>query len=270
MVHAQMRARGEKVVMKLIILAGGLGTRLAEETTVKPKPMVEIGGQPIILHIMNIYATYGYNEFIVALGYKGEIIKNYFLHYYHLRNSFTINLSNGRIDVHNKHQKDWVVHLIETGLHTETGGRIKRLAPWIGNETFMMTYGDGVANINIQKLVAFHRRHGRLATVTAVRPPSRFGGLSFKDDCVIKFVEKPQIGEGWINGGFFVLESGVLDYIEGDETIFEQKPLERLAEDGQLIAYHHDGFWQCMDTLRDVQLLSSLWESGNAPWKIWK
>ena len=255
--------------MKVVILCGGKGTRLQEETTLRPKPMVEIGGQPILWHIMKIYAAYGYNEFIVALGYKGEVIKDYFLNYYYLRNSFSIHLSDGQVDVHDVGREDWLVHLIDTGLHTQTGGRIKRLAEWIGGETFMMTYGDGVANIDINELVAFHRRHGKLATVTAVRPPARFGGLLFDGDLVAKFTEKPQIGEGWINGGFFVLEPEVLDYIEGDETIFEREPLERLAEDGQLVAYKHDGFWQCMDTLRDVRLLESLWQSGKPPWKVW-
>jgi len=256
--------------MKVVILCGGLGTRLQEETTVKPKPMVEIGGRPILWHIMNIYAAHDCKEFIVALGYKGEIIKNYFLNYYYLQNSFSIRLDNGRLDVHDAGREDWVVHLIDTGLRTETGGRIKRLAPWIGNEMFMMTYGDGVANINIQELLAFHRRHGRLATVTAVRPPGRFGGLSLSDDLVTRFKEKPQVGEGWINGGFFVLEREVLDYIAGDATAWELEPLERLTEEGQLVAYRHDGFWQCMDTLRDVHLLESLWAEGRAPWKVWE
>lgn len=256
--------------MKVIILAGGLGARLQEETAVKPKPMVEIGGCPILWHIMNIYATPGYKEFIVALGYKGEFIKSYFLNYYYLRNNFSIDLGTGQVNVHDGYREDWVVHLIDTGLETQTGGRLKRLSPWIGNETFMMTYGDGVADINIRELVAFHKQHGKLATITAVRPPARFGGLSFQGDLVAKFVEKPQVGEGWINGGFFVLERGVLDYIKGDDTYFERDPLERLAEDGQLVAYRHEGFWQCMDTLRDVRLLNSLWECGNAPWKVWK
>lgn len=256
--------------MKVIILAGGFGTRLQEETTVKPKPMVEIGGKPILWHIMNIYAAHSYKEFIIALGYKGEVIKNYFLNYYYLRNSLSIRLDNGRVDVHDIGREDWLVHLVNTGIRTETGGRIKRLAPWIGDDTFMMTYGDGVANININKLVAFHRRHGKLITVTAVRPPSRFGGLSFNGDLVAKFLEKPQIGEGWINGGFFVIEPDVLDYIEGDNIIFERKPLDRLAEEGQLVAYRHDDFWQCMDTLRDVRLLESLWQEGDAPWKVWE
>ena len=187
--------------MKVLILAGGFGTRLQEETAVKPKPMVEIGGRPILWHIMNIFAAYDYREFIVALGYKGEVIKNYFLNYYYLRNSFSIHLGNGCVEVCDGDQEDWIVHLVNTGIRTETGGRIKRLAPWIGDGTFMMTYGDGVANINIHELVAFHKRHGKLATVTAVRPPSRFGGISYDGDSVARFIEKPQIGEGWINGG---------------------------------------------------------------------
>ncbi len=256
--------------MKTIILAGGFGTRLAEETEVKPKPMVEIGGRPILWHIMRIYAAYKYNEFVIALGYKGEVIKSYFLNYYYLRNDLSIHLASGRIQMHDGDPEDWIVHLVDTGLRTETGGRVKRLGQWVGQDTFMMTYGDGVADIDIRELVAFHRRHGRLATVTAVRPPARFGGLSFEGDVVTRFVEKPRIGEGWINGGFFVLEPGVLDYIGGDESSFEHGTLERLAEDGQLVAYRHEGFWHCMDTLRDVRLLNSLWESGTAPWKIWK
>lgn len=256
--------------MRVLILAGGLGTRLQEETTIKPKPMVEIGGRPILWHIMNIYALYGYKEFVVALGYRGEVIKNYFLNYYYLRNSLSVNLGDARVDVHKTSREDWDVHLIDTGFHTQTGGRIKRLVSWIRNETFMMTYGDAVANININDLVRFHRKHGKLATVTAVRPPSRFGCISFDGSLVVHFEEKSQIGEGWINGGFFVLEPGVVDYIKGDETIFEREPLERLAEDRQLMAHHHHDFWQCMDTLRDVRLLESLWGSGQAPWKVWK
>ena len=257
--------------MKTVILAGGLGTRLQEETTFKPKPMVEIGGRPILWHIMNIYATYGYKQFNIALGYKGEVIKNYFLNYYYLRNSFSIGLKNGHVDVHDaSDREDWIVHLTDTGLETQTGGRIKRLGPWISNETFMLTYGDGVANIDIEDLVAFHRAHGKLATVTAVRPPARFGGLSLDGDWVTRFAEKPQIGEGWINGGFFVLEPEVLDYIEGDAIAWEREPLERLAEEGQLAAYRHDEFWQCMDTQRDVRLLEGLWAEGRAPWKVWE
>ncbi len=255
--------------MNVVILAGGLGSRLAEETELKPKPMVEIGERPILWHIMKIYAAYGYNEFIIALGYKGEVIKSYFLNYYYLRNGLTINLIDAHLGVHDGVREEWVVHLVDTGLRTQTGGRVKRLASWIGTETFMMTYGDGVANIDIKELAAFHKRHGKLATVTAVRPPARFGGLSFDGDVVTAFVEKPQIGEGWINGGFFVLEPGVLDYVDSDETIFEREPLERLARDGQLMAYRHYGFWQCMDALRDVRLLEGMLQSGQAPWKIW-
>jgi glucose-1-phosphate cytidylyltransferase len=253
--------------MKVVILAGGLGTRLQEETTVKPKPMVEIGERPILWHIMKLYGAYGFKEFIIALGYKGEVIKQFFLNYYYLRNGLSIHLGNGFIDAHKEEREDWIVHLIDTGLNTQTGGRIKRLASWIGLETFMMTYGDGLADININEVVSFHRKHGKLATVTAVRPPARFGGLVFDGDSVAEFSEKPQIGEGWINGGFFVLEPGVLDYIDGDETIFERDPLERLAQDGQLIAFRHEDFWQCMDTIRDLKLLQNLWERNEAPWK---
>ncbi len=256
--------------MKSIILAGGLGTRLQEETATRPKPMIEIGEQPILWHIMKSYASYGLKDFIVALGYKGEIIKEYFLNYYYLSHDFSICMANGKVDLHAENEEDWSVHLVNTGLKTQTGGRIKRLSHWVRNETFTVTYGDGVSNVNLQELLAFHKAHGKLATITAVRPPSRFGGLSFEGDLVNKFIEKPQIGEGWISGGFFVLEPEVLDYIEGDDTLFEKEPLERLAEDGQLVAYRHGDFWQCMDTLRDMRLLESLWQSGQAPWKSWK
>ncbi len=255
--------------MKTVILCGGFGSRLQEETTVIPKPMVEIGGQPILWHIMNIYASGGFKEFVVALGYKANIIKQYFLNYHYLRNSLSIDLGSGHVSVHDGHLDGWTVDLIDSGIETQTGGRIKRLAPWIRGEPFLLTYGDGVADINIRELVRFHQKHGKLATVTAVRPPARFGGLRFDGDLVTEFVEKPQIGEGWINGGFFVLGSQVLDYIEGDQMIFEREPLERLAKDGQLVAYRHEGFWQCMDTLRDVRSLQGLWESGRAPWKVW-
>lgn len=256
--------------MRVVILAGGFGTRLQEETAVKPKPMVEIGGQPVLWHIMSIYAAYGFKEFVVALGYKGEVIKNYFLNYYHLRNGMSIHLGSGRVDVHNGACEDWLVHLVDTGLHTQTGGRIKRLMPWVSDGTFMLTYGDGVANIDLPELIVLHKRHRKLATVTAVRPPARFGGMGFNGDIVESFKEKPYSAEGWINGGFFVLEPEVLDYIDGDEAIFEREPLERLAQDGQLVAYRHEGFWQCMDALRDVRLLEGLWESGKAPWKLWR
>lgn len=256
--------------MKTVILAGGQGTRLQEETSVRPKPMVEIGGRPILWHIMKTYAAHGYGEFVIALGYKGEVIKRYFLDYHNVRSSFTIHLSDGRVEVQDGEREDWIVHLIDTGDKTETGGRIKRLGPHLGHDTFMMTYGDGVANLDVRALVAFHRERGRLATVTAVRPPARFGGLTFSGDIVHRFTEKPQVGEGWINGGYFVLEPAVLDYIDGDDTIFERGPLERLAEEGQLAAYQHDDFWQSMDTLRDVRLLEGLWRIGEAPWKIWE
>jgi len=252
--------------MKVLILAGGLGTRLQEETVLKPKPMVEIGGRPMIWHIMNVYAAFGYKEFVVALGYKGEMIKRYFLEYYHHNQSITTNLATGAVDVHPSSIEDWRVHLVDTGDATETGGRIRRAAPWLGGETFMMTYGDGVANINIRELVAFHRKQGGLGTVTAVRPPARFGGLDLDGDRVRQFTEKPQIGEGWINGGFFVLEPGVVDYITGDKVIFEREPVERITEAGKLFAYRHDDFWQCMDTIRDVRRLENLWQSGAAPW----
>lgn len=255
--------------MKVVILCGGPGTRLREETEVRPKPMVEIGGRPILWHIMRGYAAHGFTEFVLALGYKSEVIKRYFLDYYHLQSHLTVSLTSGAVVAHDGGREDWTVHLIDTGLTTQTGGRLKRLASWLGDETFMLTYGDGVSDVNVADLLRFHRRHKRLATVTAVRPPARFGGLAFTGDLVSEFSEKPQIGEGWINGGFFVFEPGVLDYIKGDETYLEREPLERLAADGQLAAYRHDGFWQCMDTLRDVRLLEELWDSGKAPWKAW-
>jgi glucose-1-phosphate cytidylyltransferase len=255
--------------MKTVILAGGLGTRLAEHTDSTPKPMVEIGGSPILWHIMKIYEAADFREFVVALGYRADVVKSYFLDYHHLRNDLTIT-GDGRVDVHDGARDDWRVHLIDTGIETQTGGRIKRLAEYVHDETFMLTYGDGLADVHCRELVEFHRAHGKLATVTAVRPPARFGGLLFEGDLVVEFTEKPQIGEGWINGGFFVLEPGVLDYIDGDETIWEREPLERLAAEGQLVAFRHDGFWQPMDTLRDVRLLESMWQSGDVPWKVWE
>lgn len=255
--------------MKVAILAGGLGTRLSEETTVKPKPMVEIGGRPIIWHIMKIYASYGFKEFVVALGYKGELIKDFFLNYYYRSQSLTVSLRNGDVKIHNADSEDWIVHLLDTGLNTQTGGRVKRVGQFIGNEPFMLTYGDGVCNINIHELLRFHQSHGKYATVTAVRPPARFGQMVFEDRRVIRFEEKPQIGEGWINGGYFVLQPEILDYIEGDTTLWEHEPLERLAAEGQLVAYQHNDFWHCMDTLRDVNSLEKYWSEGSAPWKVW-
>jgi len=254
--------------MKTVILAGGLGTRLAEETEVRPKPMVEIGGRPILWHLMKHYAYYGLKEFIVALGYKGDMIKRYFVDCLDLNGSLTLHLKERQVERHDNHPEDWTVHLVETGLHTITGGRLKRLRSLVSDGTFMMTYGDGVASVDMGRLLEFHRAHGRLATVTAVRPPARFGGLEFEGDRVVRFTEKPQLGEGWINGGFFVLEPAVIDYIAGDETHWEREPLERLARNGELMAYRHEGFWQCMDTLRDKRLLESLWASGQATWKL--
>ncbi|AFZ14232.1 glucose-1-phosphate cytidylyltransferase [Crinalium epipsammum PCC 9333] len=256
--------------MRVVILAGGLGTRLAEETEVKPKPMVEIGGRPILWHIMKHYAHYGCKEFFIALGYKGEVIKRYFLDYYTLNGSMTLNLSDGAVHVHKKECEDWTVNLMDTGLNTSTGGRLKLLEPYLGNETFLITYGDGVSNVNITDLLHFHKSHGKLATVTAVRPPARFGGLVLEGDLVANFTEKPQAGEGWINGGFLVLEPEIFKYLEGDSSSLEVDTLERIAVDGQLAAYRHDDFWQCMDTLRDLRLVESLWQSGKPPWKVWE
>jgi glucose-1-phosphate cytidylyltransferase len=256
--------------MKTVILAGGLGTRLTEETETKPKPMVEIGGRPILWHIMKHYAHHGFKEFVIALGYKGDVIKRYFLDYAKLQSDFSVNLASGDVMRRNGCVDDWVVDLVDTGNQTMTGGRLKRLGPALGREAFMATYGDGVANIDLGALLAFHRRHGKLATITAVRPPARFGGLIFSGDRIVEFTEKPQVGEGWINGGFFVLEPGVLEYVRGDETTFEAEPLEHLAAEGQLMAYKHEDFWQCMDTLRDLRQLEGLWSNGKAPWKVWK
>jgi len=255
--------------MKVALLAGGVGTRLAEETEIKPKPMVEVGGQPIIWHIMKHYAHYGMDEFVIALGYKGEVIKRYMVDFCSLANDLTVDLRRGEVKVHDGQRPDWQVQLIDTGKDTLTGGRIKRLAPFLGNETFMLTWGDGVSDVELDKLLAFHKAHGKLATLTAVRPPARFGKLTLEGDAVTLFEEKPQLGEGWINGAFFVLEPGVFDYIDGDDTQWEKAPLERLAADGQLMAYRHTSFWQCMDTLRDKYLLESLWQKGRAPWKVW-
>ncbi len=255
--------------MKVVILAGGLGTRLAEETVVRPKPMVEIGGHPILWHIMNIYAAHGYKDFLVACGYKSEHIKDYFLNYRARRSDISVDLRNGHVEIENGRGPDWRVTLVETGLNTQTGGRIKRCQPWLAHETFMVTYGDGVGNIDISRLVDFHQAHGKLATLTAVRPPARFGGLTCEGDRIACFSEKPQVGEGWINGGFMVFEPAALEYVGGDRDSLEREPVERLAADGQLMAYRHEGFWQPMDTLREKELLESLWQSGRAPWKVW-
>jgi glucose-1-phosphate cytidylyltransferase len=257
--------------LKVAILAGGVGSRLSEETIVKPKPMVEIGGMPILWHIMKLYAAQGFNDFAVALGYKGEYIKRWMVDYCNLSADLTVRMGDGKVDVDRGEQdlEDWTVKLVDTGQDTGTGGRVKRLQEHLGNETFMLTWGDGVSNVDLSKLLEFHRSHGKLATVTAVRPPARFGLIEMDGDRVVSFTEKPQLGEGWINGAFFVLEPEVFDYVEDDSTMWEKAPMERLAADGQLMAYRHEGFWQCMDTLRHKVLLENLWESGNPPWKNW-
>jgi glucose-1-phosphate cytidylyltransferase len=267
----QLERKQEPVVtnVKVGILAGGGGTRLAEETDSRPKPMVEIGGKPILWHIMMHYAHYGFKDFAIALGYKGEMIKRYMLDYCALNANLSVHLGSGSVERDGAPADDWNVDLIDTGQETMTGGRIKRLKDYLGDSTFMLTWGDGVSDVNLHDLLKFHRAHGRLATVTAVRPPARFGRLDMVGDQVVDFAEKPQLSEGWINGAFFVLEPAVFDYIDGDATQWEKEPLERLAADGELMAYKHSGFWQCMDTLRDKRLLESLWADGNAPWKIW-
>ena len=255
--------------MKVVILAGGLGTRLAEETEIKPKPMVEIGGFPILWHIMKLYGCQGFNEFFVALGYKGEYIKRYFLDYYSLSRDLTINLATGKTEYKENQCDNWKVHLVDTGQKTMTGGRIKRLSPYLKDDSFMVTYGDGIANVNLKELVEFHRSHGKLATITAVRPPARFGELLINDDSTTEFSEKPQTHAGWINGGFLVFEPEVLDFLSGDDSIMELEILERLAREKQLAAFRHYGFWQCMDTLRDKRQLEEAWQNGNPEWKIW-
>lgn len=256
--------------MKVVILAGGLGTRLSEETVVRPKPMVEVGGKPILWHIMNLYGSQGFKEFVLALGYKSEVIKEYFLNYYNHQSDLTIDLKTGTANAVNSRHKDWIVHLVDTGLNTMTGGRLYRLKDKLSKETFMFTYGDGVAAIDLKKLLEFHRSHGKIATITAVRPPARFGGMVIDGDSVKEFKEKPQTGEGWINGGFFIFEPKIFDYLSSDDVILESSPLENLARDGQMMAYRHSGFWQCIDTVRDKQLLEKMWDGGSAPWKIWK
>ncbi|MCZ7627718.1 MAG: glucose-1-phosphate cytidylyltransferase [Microthrixaceae bacterium] len=255
--------------MKVAILAGGLGTRLAEETETKPKPMVEVGNQPILWHIMKHYEHHGFDEFVIALGYKGEYIKRWMVDYVSLAADLTVRGSDGSVEAIESGCEDWTVSLVDTGQPTATGGRIKRLRPHIGDSTFMLTWGDGVSDVDLGALLEFHRSHGKLATMTAVRPPARFGHLELDGDRISEFSEKPQAGEGWINGAFFVVEPGVFDYIEGDDTQWEKEPLEHLAKDGQLMAYRHHGFWQCMDTIRDKKLLEQLWDDGHAPWKTW-
>ncbi len=256
--------------MKVAILAGGVGSRLSEETQIKPKPMVEIGGRPILWHIMMHYARYGMKDFVIALGYKGEVIKKYMIDFCSLNSDLTVNLKTGDVKSRNGHNLDWTVELADTGIATLTGGRIKRLAPYLDGERFMLTWGDGVSDVNLDALLDFHLSHGKLATLTAVHPPARFGHLELEDHQIVEFSEKVQTREGWINGAFFVLEPEIFDYIDGDQTQWEREPLERLAKDGQLMAYRHTAFWQCMDTLRDKVLLEELWQKGNPPWKTWE
>lgn len=255
--------------MKAVILAGGLGSRISEESAVRPKPMVEIGGRPILWHIMKIYSAYGINDFVICLGYKGYLIKEYFANYFLHMSDVTLDLSENSVHVHQHAAEPWKVTLIDTGDASETGGRLKRISRYVDGETFCMTYGDGVADVNVSELVAFHEREARLATVTAVRPPGRFGALELDGQRVSKFVEKPLGDGGWINGGFFVLSPRVFDYIEGDRTLWEVEPLQRLAAEGELSAYFHHGFWQPMDTVRHKQILEDFWASGSAPWKVW-
>jgi glucose-1-phosphate cytidylyltransferase len=257
--------------MKVVLLAGGYGTRLSEETDFRPKPMVEIGGSPILWHIMKIYSHYGFNDFIICCGYKSYYIKDYFYHYYMHNADITVDLVENRVEYHKSASESWKITLVDTGMETMTGGRIKRIQKYVDNDTFMLTYGDGVADININHLLDYHKERGKLATLTAVLPSGKFGALDIgSDNSIVSFLEKPQ-GDGfWVNGGFFVLQPGVFDYIsDGDATIFERKPLENLANAGQLQAYKHTGFWKPMDTLRDKMELQGFWESGNAPWKVW-
>jgi len=256
--------------MKVLILAGGLGTRLSEETDIRPKPMAEIGGRPILWHIMKGYAQYGFTEFVVLLGYKGYYIKEYFANYFLHQSDVTIDLSTNELQVHNNTSEPWKVTLLETGPDTMTGGRIKRAKQFIGNEPFLLTYGDGVSDVNLGKLVEFHKKHGKLITMTAVQPEGRYGALETKGERVESFLEKPKGDGSWINGGFFICQPEVLNYIDGDEIVFEKQPLQKLVKDGQLYNYRHEGFWKCMDTLRDKKVLNELWESGQAKWKTWE
>jgi glucose-1-phosphate cytidylyltransferase len=257
--------------MKALILAGGMGTRLAEETSIRPKPMVEIGGRPILWHIMKNYSTYGINEFILLLGYKGYYIKEYFANYFMHQSDVTINLENNDIQVHNNSSEPWKITLLDTGSNTMTGGRVLRAKEFIKNEPFMLTYGDGVGNINIDSLMSFHKNHGKMLTMTSVQPDGRFGTFEENGSGIVtKFLEKPKGDGSWINGGFFIAEPSLFDYIlDGDKTVFEQQPMQKLAEKGELMTYRHDGFWKCMDTLRDKNELNDMWASNEAPWKIW-
>lgn len=256
--------------MKTVILAGGFGTRISEESHLKPKPMIEIGDKPILWHIMKLYSAYGFNEFVICCGYKQHVIKEYFANYYLHNCNVTFDFAaDNKMVIHNNAAESWKVTLIDTGLNTMTGGRIKRIKPYIGDETFMLTYGDGVSNINIAQLVEFHKMHGKIGTISSVRPEGRFGMLELEGYEVKSFREKAKEDEGWVNCGFMVMEPAVFDYIEGDNTIFEREPLETLVKEGELASYKHYDFWQCMDTMRDKEKLEKLWENGQAPWKVW-
>ena len=257
--------------MKVVILAGGLGTRLSEETELRPKPMVEIGGKPILWHIMKIYSRYGFNEFIICLGYKGNMIREYFANYFLYQSDVTINLSDNSIDVHNCKAEPWKITLVDTGLNTQTGGRIKRVKNYIGDKPFFLTYGDGVSDVNIEKLLKFHKKHKKLLTMTAVQPEGRFGSLDIDANTgnILKFMEKPKGDNAWVNGGFFVAEPKIIDYIKNDAAVFEREPLEKLAKEGNLLAYKHKGIWKCMDTQRDKSQLNQMWETNGAAWKVW-
>jgi glucose-1-phosphate cytidylyltransferase len=264
-----MNPTNSKNSIPVVILCGGMGTRLAEYTEVRPKPLVEVGGRPILWHIMKHYSHYGFHEFYLALGYKGELIKKYFLDFYTLNKDFSVSLENGQVRTLRENDVDpWKIHLIDTGQNTLTGGRLKKLAPLIGKGTFMMTYGDGVSNVNLDGLVSFHQDQKALVTLTAVRPPARFGALEFEGNQIRHFKEKSTLHEGWINGGFFVINSEALNYIK-DDVMWEHAPMEKLAEEGELYAYKHEGFWQCMDTARDLKYLEDVWQTGKAPWKTW-
>lgn len=256
--------------MKVLILAGGFGTRISEESDIKPKPMIDIGGKPIIWHIMKHYSSFGHNEFVILLGYKSYVIKEYFANYYLHNSDVTIDTANQTMEIHNNYSENWKITLIDTGLHTMTGGRVKRAKDYIGNEPFMLTYGDGVSDVNLKELLDFHKKHGKKITMTSIQPEGRFGALKIEEDNKISnFLEKPKGDGAWINGGFFVCEPSVLNYIQNDETIFEREPLENLAKEGELYSFKHAGFWKCMDTLRDKHQLNEMWDSGKAKWKNW-
>jgi glucose-1-phosphate cytidylyltransferase len=267
----KIRLSTGKALMKVVILAGGLGTRISEESHLRPKPMIEIGEQPILWHIMKLYSHFGFNEFVICCGYKQHIIKEYFADYYLHRSDITFDFSNsGETQIHHNSAEPWVVTVVDTGLNTMTGGRVKRIEKYTGNDTFMLTYGDGVCNVDLCKLLEFHQRHGRAATITAIQPTGRFGVLNMEQDGQVhSFTEKPEDIGGWINGGFMVLEPCIFDLIDSEETILEKNPFETLARLDQMMAYRHNGFWQCMDTQRDKQMLEALWASGEVPWKLW-